>query len=138
LLDDLGHWHGCGTAWHLAEQGHEVTLVTRYAMAAQELARTTADYPLRQKFKHLGVRVFTESGIAEWHGDGATVIDLRDGGETRVDADSLVLATTNVANSWLADELAGRGLELHQIGDCVAPRLANMATYEGRKVGLAL
>jgi 2,4-dienoyl-CoA reductase-like NADH-dependent reductase (Old Yellow Enzyme family) len=138
LLDDLGHWHGCGTAWHLAEQGHEVTLVTRYAMAAQELARTTADYPLRQKFKHLGVRVFTESGIAEWHGDGATVIDLRDGGETRVDADSLVLATTNVANSWLADELAGRGLKLHQIGDCVAPRLANMATYEGRKVGLAL
>jgi 2,4-dienoyl-CoA reductase-like NADH-dependent reductase (Old Yellow Enzyme family)/thioredoxin reductase len=138
LLDDLGHWHGCGTAWHLAEQGHRVTLVTRYAMAAQELARTTADYPLRQKFKRLGVRVMTESGIAQWHGDGATVVDLRDRSETRIEADSLVLATTNVANAWLAEELAGRGLEIHQVGDCVAPRLANMATYEGRKVGLAL
>ena len=138
LLDDLGHWHGCGTAWHLAEQGHAVTLVTRCAMAAQELARTTADYPLRRKFKQLGVQVMTESGIGEWHGDGATVVDLRDRSERRVAADSLVLATTNVANSWLADALAGRGLEIHQVGDCVAPRLANMATYEGRKVGLAL
>jgi hypothetical protein len=49
-----------------------------------------------------------------------------------------VLATTNVANSWLADELAGSDLEIHQVGDCVAARLANMATYEGRKVALAL
>jgi 2,4-dienoyl-CoA reductase-like NADH-dependent reductase (Old Yellow Enzyme family)/pyruvate/2-oxoglutarate dehydrogenase complex dihydrolipoamide dehydrogenase (E3) component len=138
LLDDLGHWHGGGTAWHLAEQGHKVTLVTRYAMAASELARTAADFPLRQKFKQLGVQVLPESGIAEWHGDGATVVDFRDGSETRVEADALVLATTNVANSWLAEELADSGLEIHQVGDCVAPRLANMATYEGRKVGLAL
>jgi 2,4-dienoyl-CoA reductase-like NADH-dependent reductase (Old Yellow Enzyme family)/thioredoxin reductase len=138
LLDDIGHWHGCGTAWHLAEQGHAVTIVTRYAMAAAELARTTADYPLRQKFKQLGVEVFTESAVGEWHGDGATVIDLRDRSKTRVTADSLVLATTNVANSWLADELAGSDLEIHQVGDCVAARLANMATYEGRKVALAL
>jgi len=138
LLDDLGHWHGGGTAWHLAEHGHKVTIVTRYAMAAAELARTTADFPLRQKFKQLGVQVFTESAVAEWHGDGATVIDLRDRSESRVAADALVLATTNVANSWLADELAGRGLEIHQVGDCVAARHANMATYEGRKVGLAL
>ena len=115
-----------------------MSLVTRYPTAAAELARTTADFPLRQKFKQLGVQVFTESGIAEWHGDGATVIDLRDRSETRVAADALVLATTNVANSWLADELADSGLEIHQVGDCVAPRLANMATYEGRKVGLVL
>ena len=75
LLDDLGHWHGGGTAWHLAEQGHKVTLVTRYATAAAELARTTADFPLRQKFKQLGVEVFTESAIGEWHGDAATIVD---------------------------------------------------------------
>src|SRR3546814_13889841 len=24
LLDDTGTWRGVGTAWHLAEQGHEV------------------------------------------------------------------------------------------------------------------
>ncbi len=59
LLDDLGHWHGCGTAWHLAE-------------------------------------------------------------------------------TTLIDELAGSGLEVHAIGDCVAPRRANNATYEGRKLGLKL
>jgi 2,4-dienoyl-CoA reductase-like NADH-dependent reductase (Old Yellow Enzyme family) len=28
LVDDGGNWRGCGTAWHLAEQGHRVTLLT--------------------------------------------------------------------------------------------------------------
>ncbi len=36
------------------------------------------------------------------------------------------------------DELAESGLEVHAIGDCVAPRRANNATYEGRKLGLKL
>ncbi|MEE8535315.1 MAG: FAD-dependent oxidoreductase [Kiloniellales bacterium] len=138
LLDDIGHWHGGGTAWHLAEQGHEVTLVTRYATAAAELARTTADFPLRKKLKQLGVEMITESAVREWHGDGATVLDFRDGSERRIAADALVLATTNEANAWLTDALEGSGLEVHAIGDCVAPRLANMAIYEGRKLALTL
>ena len=28
VLDEGGNWRGCGTAWHLAEAGHAVTLVT--------------------------------------------------------------------------------------------------------------
>ncbi len=38
----------------------------------------------------------------------------------------------------LADELADSGLEVRTIGRCVAPRHADMAFYEGRKVGLSL
>ena len=138
VLDDIGHWHGCGTAWHLAEQGHEVTLVTPYPMVAWELQRTAADWPLRRRLKQLGVRTIVESAITEWHGDGATVVDLRDGGEERVAADGLVLATTNRSETTLVDDLAGSDLEVRAIGDCVAPRHANMAIYEGRKLGLAL
>ena len=40
--------------------------------------------------------------------------------------------------STLIDDLAGSGLEVYAIGDCVAPRRANNATYEGRKLGLNL
>jgi 2,4-dienoyl-CoA reductase-like NADH-dependent reductase (Old Yellow Enzyme family) len=43
LLDDIGHWHGAGTAWHLAEAGHEVTIVTRFPMVGWELVRTATD-----------------------------------------------------------------------------------------------
>ena len=69
---------------------------------------------------------------------GATLIDLRDGEEKRIDADSLVLATIPAAEDWLARELDGSGLEILNIGDSVHPRRVHMAIHEGRKVGLSL
>lgn len=142
VLDDLGHWHGAGTAWALAEQGHEVTVVTRFAMLGWELVRTATDWPLRARLKQLGVETIGDAAILAWHGDAATVQDLRDRSETRVPADDLVLATTNVAESHLADAvrapLAEQGVALHSVGDCVAPRLAVMAIYEGRVAGMAV
>ena len=138
LLDDTGHWRGCGTAWHLAERGHEVILVTPQPMAGAELVRTSADWALRQRLATLGVETITDAAVSEWHGDGATVVNLLDNATRRVDCDALVLATINVAETTLIDALAGSGLEVHAIGDCVAPRRANNATYEARKLGLKL
>jgi len=34
--------------------------------------------------------------------------------------------------------LAGNGLEVHAIGDCVAPRRTNNATFERRRLGLKI
>ncbi|PPR75074.1 MAG: putative N-methylproline demethylase [Alphaproteobacteria bacterium MarineAlpha3_Bin4] len=138
VLDDIGHWHGGGTAWHLAEAGHEVIIVTSWPVVGFELIRTTADWPLRRRLKQLGAIWLTEAAVTEWHGDAATVLDLAVGSETRVEADALVLATTNASTNWLAYELAGDSFEIHTIGDAVAPRHANMAFYEGRKIGQAL
>ena len=138
LVDDGGNWRGCGTAWHLAEQGHAVTLLTPDAMVAKELVRSAADFPLRRTLKQLGVAFVTDSAVTAWHGDGATIVNLLDGEEQRIAFDALVLATPNVAETTLFDALAGEGLEVHAVGDCVAPRWAVHAIYEGRKLGLAL
>ncbi len=138
VLDDIGHWDGLGTALHLAEAGHRVTVVTWLPVIGAELARTTADWPVRRRFKQLGVQTFTETAIREWRGDGATLIDLRDGEETMLDADALVLAGIPVAEDWLARDLADSSLEVHNIGDSVHPRRVHMAIHEGRKVGLGL
>ena len=138
LLDDTGHWRGAGTAWHLAEQGHAVTLVTPDPMAGAELVRTSADWALRQRLAALGVVTLADSAVSEWHGDGATVVNLLDNSTRRVDCDALVLATINVAETGLLDALAGSGLEVHGIGDCIAPRRANNAIFEGRRLGLKL
>ena len=138
VLDDIGHWHGGGTAWHLAEAGHEVIIVTVWPVVGFELIRTTADWPLRRRLRQLGAIWLTEAAVTEWHGDAATVLDLAVNDETRVEADALVLATTNASTNWLAYELSGDSFEIHAIGDAVAPRQANMAFYEGRKIGQAL
>ncbi len=138
VLDDIGHWHGAGTAWHLAEHGHDVTVVTRFPMMAWELQRTAADWPLRKRLKTLGVREIGDAAIRHWHGDAAEVVDLRDGEITRIEADTLVVAAVPEAQTWLAEGLAGTGVEVRSVGDCVAPRLAVMAIYEGRKLAMSL
>jgi len=138
VLDDIGHWHGAGTAWHLAEAGHEVTVVTRHATVGVELARTAADMPLRTRLRQLGVTEIVDAAISEWHGNAADVVDLLGGGSRRIEADTLVTATVNASQRWLADDLREAGVHAHAIGDCVAPRLAVMAIYEGRELAQRL
>ena len=138
LLDEGGGWRGCGTAWKLAEEGHQVTIVTPDPFVGKELQRTAADVPLRQTLRKLGVEWITEASIAEWRGDGATLVDHNTGERRFVEADALVTATTNFAADWLMPGLAELGLPTRQIGDCAAPRQAPYAFYEGRKAGLEI
>ena len=138
LLDDAGNWRGPGTVWHLAEKEYEVTLLTADAYVGRDLARTAADFPMRSRLKKLGVTFVTDSVILAWHGDAATIRDLSTGEERRLPFNSLVLATTNVADSALQEELGAAGMEFDAVGDCLAPRHAAAAIYEGRKLGLSL
>ena len=137
LLDETANWKGGGTALHLAEAGHEVTLVTPAASVMFEMARTNADVLVRQRLRELGARLITDAGIREWHGDAATVIQFG-GRDERVPADTLVIACTNVSDRMVAEGLDGLGLAHKDIGDAVAARTAVMAIYEGRKTGMAL
>jgi 2,4-dienoyl-CoA reductase-like NADH-dependent reductase (Old Yellow Enzyme family)/thioredoxin reductase len=61
--------------------------------------------------------------------------------ELSLPADVLVLALGRAPERRLAEELAGRGVELHEAGDCVSPRGAEEAILEGtlaaRRVGQA-
>ncbi|KGF69873.1 oxidoreductase [Hoeflea sp. BAL378] len=138
VLDEGGNWKGCGTAWKLAEDGHEVTLVTPDPMVGKELQRTTADFPLRRTLAGLGVRFIVESAITGWSGTSVTVQSFLDGGETEVAADTLVFATANRAENSLALALLERGVQFREIGDGAAPRQAPYAIYDGRRAGLEL
>jgi len=79
-----------------------------------------------------------DSAIREWHGDAADVVNLLDHTVTRIEADTLVTATANESQRWLADKLAEAGATVHRVGDCVAPRLAVMAIHEGRELAQRL
>jgi 2,4-dienoyl-CoA reductase-like NADH-dependent reductase (Old Yellow Enzyme family)/pyruvate/2-oxoglutarate dehydrogenase complex dihydrolipoamide dehydrogenase (E3) component len=137
LLDEGANWKGAGTALHLAEQGHEVTLVTPAPSVMMEMSRTNADVQLRQKLRELGATLITEAAITEWHGDGATILVF--GAKHRhIAADSLVLSTTSVPETSLSDELGRKSLPHNIIGDAVAARTAVMAIYEGRKLAMKL
>ena len=138
VLDEGGNWRGCGTAWHLAEKGHKVAIVTPDAQVGRDLVRTAADGPLRIRLAKLGVAFHTESAIAGWANGRARIRSLLDDGEREIEADDLVMAFTNQPNNELANELRDAGIAFTAIGDCVSARQAPAAIYEGRQAALAL
>jgi len=138
VIDEGGNWRGTGTAWYLADRGHQVTIVTPDPMIGKELMRTAADLKVRASLAKLGARFMLESVVAHWHGDRAEVRSLLDGSVTGIEASAIVTATTNVVYNDTELALVEAGVSLHVIGDAAAPRQAPYAFHDGRKVGLAL
>jgi 2,4-dienoyl-CoA reductase-like NADH-dependent reductase (Old Yellow Enzyme family) len=134
VLDDLGDWRGLGTALHLAEAGHAVTLLTAAPVIGGGLAHSAADGPLRARFARAGGRSMTSVAMLGWQDGVAVLVSTLTGEPSKVDADALVLAETPVAETALGDALTARGIAHHEIGDCVAPRRASLAFYEAREL----
>ncbi len=138
VMDEGGNWRGLGTAWHLADAGHQITIVTPDPYVGKELTRTSADLPIRRHLKRAGARFYTECAIERWHGDRATVLSLLDGSRTDVAASALIMVTANMAINELELALRDGARNVFTVGDCVAPRNAAHAFYEGRKLALAV
>jgi 2,4-dienoyl-CoA reductase-like NADH-dependent reductase (Old Yellow Enzyme family) len=134
VLDDVGDWRGLGTALHLAEAGHAVTLLTAAPVIGGGLAHSAADGPLRARFARAGGRWVTSVAMLGWRDGVAVLVSTLTGESSKVDADALVLAETPVAETALGEALTARGIAHHEIGDCVAPRRASLAFYEAREL----
>lgn len=140
LVDDTGDWRAMGTALELADRGHEVTVVTGFPVLGQFLRRTEGDMRARARLRKAGGRWITEAAVLSWGEAGARLRHLLDGAEETVAADTLVLATTNVADTTLPDgmECVAPGRDVTVIGDALAPRLAVAAILEGRVAGQSI
>lgn len=154
LLDDVGDWRGLGTALHLAEAGHAVTLVTSAAAAGAALGHSAVDGLLRARFARAGGAVVTSSVLTGWRvgaaettgpppAGAADVRSLLTGTEWTLAADTLVLAETARARTALADALLGPdawpgGPAVQLVGDCVAGRRASLAFFEARDLAQRL
>ncbi len=139
LLDDLnGWWPASGTALHLAQQRHTVTLVTSAEQAAGQLEYSRTADTTRERFAKFGVETLTATALLSWQGNTARLMNLYTGDEEEREFDSLVLATTNRPEDHLGKALAASGAEVHAIGDCVSARTAAMAFYEARRLALTL
>jgi 2,4-dienoyl-CoA reductase-like NADH-dependent reductase (Old Yellow Enzyme family)/thioredoxin reductase len=138
VLDEGGNWRGMGTAWYLADKGHQVSIVTPDAFLGKELARTTADFQIRSALKKSGAQFYVESVISHWYGDGAEVRNLLDDSVRRIEASALITATTNIVYNDVELALVANNISFHLVGDAAAPRQAPYAFHDGRKIGLQL
>jgi 2,4-dienoyl-CoA reductase-like NADH-dependent reductase (Old Yellow Enzyme family) len=138
LLDDVNDWRGLGTALALAESGRHVTIVTSAPVVGGGLYHSAADGPLRRRFVNAGGQMRPSTVALGWDGVALTVRSTLTGAQDWLPADTLVIAETPAAETTLAEELRAAGIAFGAIGDCVAPRRASLAFYEGRELALRL
>ena len=108
--------------------------MTAAPVVAGGLFHSAADGPLRARYAQAGGRSITGASLIAWGSGTATL----SGPPTHVEADTLVIAETAIAETALATDLTSRGVAFHLIGDAVAPRRASLAFYEGRELARRL
>ncbi|MCC6470116.1 MAG: FAD-dependent oxidoreductase [Alphaproteobacteria bacterium] len=138
LVDDTGGWAAAGTGLLLAERGHAVSILCSHPVIARHLVATRAHGPLRAALRRLKVEEILNAALVEWRAGAAQIQDTLSGRVAERAFDTLVLATTNVAEAGLAGSLAEAGIAAHAIGDCVSPRNMGMAIFEARKLAMTL
>ena len=138
IYDWLADWIGAGIAEKLASEGAHVRLAVNGVCAAANIQNYIRDEANARLFK-LGVEVLPWMRL--YGADGHTTYFLHTAAREPVvleDVDTLVLACPNAPVDGLASEVRNLGIELHLIGDCLSPRTAEEAVYEGLKAGVAV
>ncbi len=135
IADWRADWIGLGLAEKLARDGCHVRLMVNAAMAGESLQIYTRNHYLGRLYR-LGVEIVPHARL--YGSDGGAVYfqnTLTDDAILLEDVDTLVLSLGQKAEDGLAGELAAAGIEARIIGDCLAPRSAEEAVYEGLIAG---
>ncbi|MBT7648331.1 MAG: FAD-dependent oxidoreductase [Alphaproteobacteria bacterium] len=131
-------WVGLGVAEKLALDGCQVQLAFNGAQLGESLMQYMRDHAAGRMFD-LGV---TLHSYARVFGVDADTVYLEHAMARKPivceGVDTLVTALGHEAVDDLEGELAGMGLDLHLVGDCLTPRTAEEAVLEGMKAGCAL
>jgi NADPH-dependent 2,4-dienoyl-CoA reductase/sulfur reductase-like enzyme len=139
LIDLNGHHQGTGTAEFLADLGKSVHLITPALFPGSALGPLQDLYLTRQRLARKGVTCTPDIAVLEIQ--GTLVKGLNVYSNALVDFEgyeTVVLAAGNTASDGLYFDLKGKVPELYRIGDCLAPRLTDMAIADGHRVGRML
>lgn len=127
-------WVGMGLAEKLAREGSQVRLCVDGEMAGQNLQKYLRWHWASQLHK-LGIEVIPYARL--FGADGDTVyFQHTTSGEAIVceNMDTLVIAQGHQSVVTLEQDLAETDMEVHLVGDCLSPRSAEEAVYEGLMV----
>ncbi|MEM7122601.1 MAG: FAD-dependent oxidoreductase [Pseudomonadota bacterium] len=127
-------WIGLGVAEQLARNGCNVTLAVDGYMPGQTIQMYVRDH-WAGILNKLGVKIIPYARLFGVDDTSAYFQHVTSGEPIIVDeVDTVVTSLGHSAVNGLAAELDGWDGELHEIGDCLAPRTAEEAVLEGLKV----
>jgi mycofactocin system FadH/OYE family oxidoreductase 2 len=136
VIDDDAHMRGPGAAEALLDAGGHVEIVTREVMVGLDVDPTLRPALYRRLFTK-GAAMTPHTALREI-GPGAIRVEHVYSGQVRdIAAELVVLALGGESRSELYDRLraAAPQLEVHRVGDAVAPRRLYDALLEGTRVG---
>jgi thioredoxin reductase len=83
------------------------------------------------------METFTECRLSRVEANGVVVLDANEQ-ERFIEAERVIIAIGNRPDNKLFDKLKPLKYEVHQIGDCLEPRSAKAAIYEGAVLGRSI
>ena len=131
-------WIGYGIAEKLALDGCHVRLALNGAQVGESVMQYMRDHAAG-RLHSLGVEVIPYARLDGL--DAETVYFEHVMAKQPIvceGVDTLVTTLGHDAVDGLVEDLAGLDVETHMIGDCLSPRTAEEAVYEGLKVGTAI
>jgi NADPH-dependent 2,4-dienoyl-CoA reductase/sulfur reductase-like enzyme len=137
VYDETGDWPAFSLLEHLALRGHRVVALSPLAGIGW---RTTiySTAATRRRLKNLRVRIVPLRALLDHAGDTLATEDLSTG-ETDVltGIDTVIAVFPSRVHNPLEAALAATGTRFVLAGDCLAPRTALEAIYEGHAAGRA-
>ncbi|WP_214104770.1 oxidoreductase [Acrocarpospora catenulata] len=138
VLDDTGGYVPLGVAELLADQGADVEILSPRPAVGDHTVLTGEATFVVPRVLAKGVRMATRTVVESIDAGGLETRSTVTGAARRVPADAVVMCLHRTPVAELHAALAGRGVEVHRIGDALAPREADDAMVEAVAVGRLL
>jgi pyruvate/2-oxoglutarate dehydrogenase complex dihydrolipoamide dehydrogenase (E3) component len=127
---------GCEVALHLAQNGCAAIIVEMLPKIGTNLESITRKVLLKELHEN-EVTIMTECRLLRIEERGVTLVD-KDGQEKTLEVDCVVIAVGTRPDVGLFDRVKSLGYEVHRIGDCLEPRSAKAAIFEGAVLGRSI
>ncbi|MFH1141487.1 MAG: FAD-dependent oxidoreductase [Chloroflexota bacterium] len=130
----VGGGYGLETAVSLGREGKEVTVVEESAAVGQAPYLSARRVGILSGYAREGkVRVLTQTRVIGMDRSGVLVAD-KDGKETHIEADTVIVALDRVPENTLVEQLRGKVPEVYEVGDCVEPLHIMNAVHSANRV----
>jgi 2,4-dienoyl-CoA reductase (NADPH2) len=135
--DGSAFWWTYGVVELLMEAGWQVLVATPSAAVASALP-TESVGPLLARLGRGGTQYRVLSVLESVNPGGVSLMNAGSGEVSELPCDLVVVQTGRSSRSGLTQALRNSAMEVHAIGDCVAPRRLSHALLEGQRKGLQL
>jgi len=134
VVDHTGKQLGCAVAERVADRGGHAEVVSRQFHPAIDFGLTNTVSLYRRLFAK-SVELTPHHDLRSIDKGVVTIFNYYNQRERQIESlDMVVIVTNPIPNDALLAPLRSTGLEVHAVGDCVAPRDIEYATYEGHRV----